>query len=120
MLVEILAAVGILWMALYGPAARAFLERPLVQWPGVRSFSLYLVHEPIVVSIALLLGPKWVPLTVLIGVPLSLVATQLFYYSVERPSHRLSRHIGRFAVTSLTQKKVTAKLILATEDEQHA
>ena len=73
-LIEVVAAVAFLWLALCWTTARDILERPRVQWLGVRSFSLYLVHEPIVV----LLGPRFVPLTIVFAIPVALLVTQLF------------------------------------------
>jgi len=74
------------------PGVRRGAERPAVQWLGKRSFSLYLVHEPIVVSLALLLGPRWqgAPLLV-VALPASLLAAHLFYLAVEAPAHRFAR-----------------------------
>jgi peptidoglycan/LPS O-acetylase OafA/YrhL len=65
------------------------------QWLGRISFSLYLVHEPIIVSVANL-RPGWGVATVLV-VSLALVipASQLFYWSIERPAHLLARRVGR-------------------------
>lgn len=67
----------------------------LVQWLGIRSFSLYLVHEPIVVSVAFLLHATNPFYVALIAVPLSLMATEGFFRLVERPSHRLAGAAGR-------------------------
>ena len=67
----------------------------VVQWLGTRSFSLYLVHEPIVVTLAFLLGAD-VGVVVLAAVayPLALAAAHAFYRLVERPSLELSRRVG--------------------------
>ena len=78
----------------------AFAERPSMQWLGKRSFSLYLVHEPIVVSTAFMLGPGTMSLllTIAIALPLALVVAQFFFVAVESPNHRLARavaHRGR-------------------------
>ncbi len=63
-----------------------------MQWLGLRSFSLYLVHLPLVSVTVLLLGgtaPLWAVL--LIAVPAALLTTAVFYRVVELPSHRLAR-----------------------------
>ena len=79
----------------WAPARRLGESSPL-QWLGVRSFSLYLVHEPIVVSTALLLGGRANALiTLAIAVPVSLLGAHLFFAFVEGPSHRLARRVGR-------------------------
>jgi peptidoglycan/LPS O-acetylase OafA/YrhL len=63
---------------------------------GRRSFSLYLVHEPIVVSVALLLGGRApAPVTLAIALPFALAAAALFFRVVESPSHRFARAVSR-------------------------
>lgn len=81
-------------MALYWKPAMVFLTCRPIRWLGSRSFSLYLIHEPIAVSVALLLGPQWAALTVVVTVPLALSIADVFFRIVERPSHRLSRWLG--------------------------
>ncbi|QHT55076.1 acyltransferase [Cellulomonas sp. H30R-01] len=82
--------------AWHGPALRRLLESPPVQWLGTRSFSLYLVQEPVVTAVAIAwtatVGPG---LTVAVAIPVSLACAALFYVVVERPSHRLSQRAGR-------------------------
>jgi peptidoglycan/LPS O-acetylase OafA/YrhL len=83
-------------LAIVHPSLRRLFETRGAQWAGRRSFSLYLVHEPIVVSIAFLagagtLGPG--PL-MLLAVPVALLTAEGFFRLVERPSLRLSRAIG--------------------------
>jgi peptidoglycan/LPS O-acetylase OafA/YrhL len=67
----------------------------LAQWLGRISFSLYLIHEPIVVAVAFAFDTRtpWLPLGV--ALPLSLVLATGFYRLVERPSHRLANALGR-------------------------
>jgi peptidoglycan/LPS O-acetylase OafA/YrhL len=84
-------------LAMVHPTLRLVLESRGAQWAGRRSFSLYLVHEPIVVTIAFLagagtLGPGAL---VLLAVPAALLAAEGFFRLVERPSLQLSRAIGR-------------------------
>ena len=73
------------------------LERAPAQWLGKRSFSLYLVHEPIVVALALALGGRHLAVLVLLAVPISLVVAEVFGRVVEAPSHRLAQRVGRWA-----------------------
>ena len=88
-------AVCCVLLALHAPKVRDLLERRPAQWLGTRSYSLYLVHEPIVVSVAFLLGaPGWALLAI-VGVPLALAATEAFFWLVERPSHSLARRSAR-------------------------
>ncbi len=67
----------------------------LVHWFGIRSFSLYLVHEPIVVSVAYFLHATNPFYLALIAIPLSLLAAETFFRLVERPSHWLAGAAGR-------------------------
>ena len=67
-----------------------------VAWLGSRSFSLYLVHEPIAVSMAPLLGDRLNAVTILATtVPVAFLVTECFYRSVEQPSLRLATYDGR-------------------------
>lgn len=62
---------------------------------GTISFSLYLVHEPIVVSLAQLDRARvpWLAVAAL-AVPVSLVVAVVFHRWIEAPAHRLSRRVG--------------------------
>lgn len=84
------SAVGLVWMAIYWPALRRALEHRLSLWLGSISFSLYLVHEPVVVVVARLSGEPaaW---TLIVGGVSSIIAAVVFFRIVERPSHRLAR-----------------------------
>jgi peptidoglycan/LPS O-acetylase OafA/YrhL len=76
---------------------RSFLETPVMQWAGSRSFSLYLVHEPIVVAAAFALGgTASVVLVAALAVPVALVAAEGFFRVAERPMHRWSRAFGQW------------------------
>ena len=75
-------------------AVAGFAVRRRVQWLGRISFSLYLVHEPIAVSVAQLL-PANAPAVLLITLPLSLLLAAAFYRLVERPALQLSQWLGR-------------------------
>jgi peptidoglycan/LPS O-acetylase OafA/YrhL len=99
----VLGATLFVFIALGSPAARALLTSRVVQWLGAISFSLYLVHEPIVVGVAQLLGPAAAGWTIFIALPLSLAAGWGFSRLVERPSHRLAVAI-RHRVERLRQR----------------
>ncbi|WP_440711096.1 acyltransferase family protein [Herbiconiux sp. YIM B11900] len=71
---------------------RMSTSRP-VRWLGAISFSLYLVHEPILVGAVRLFGSA--PGTVLIALLLCFPAAALFALFVERPAHRLSQSLRR-------------------------
>jgi peptidoglycan/LPS O-acetylase OafA/YrhL len=78
------------------PSWRRALETPVAQWLGERSFSLYLVHVPIIVTLAFGLGgrPQAVPF-LFVSLLLALAGAECFFRVVERPAHRLARAIGR-------------------------
>ena len=82
------------------PLAR-LLEIRLVQWLGRISFSLYLVHEPIVTGARLLLFQQQLPTwaSIAVSAPVALLSAHLFARFVEAPFHALSRRAGR-AVTA--------------------
>jgi peptidoglycan/LPS O-acetylase OafA/YrhL len=85
-------------------SAIKFGESGVIQWLGKRSFSLYLIHEPIVLTIVFALGGKPnVALTFALALPIVLMATEVFFRAVERPSHLFARAVGR-KVRSYTTK----------------
>jgi peptidoglycan/LPS O-acetylase OafA/YrhL len=92
---SVLGAAGVVALFVAWPEARALGERPAVQWLGAVSFSLYLVHEPVVVSVAYLLGGAanagW---TLLLALPASLLVAAAFHRAVETPATALSRTLG--------------------------
>jgi peptidoglycan/LPS O-acetylase OafA/YrhL len=97
-LLPLQTAGAVLIVALFAflPAPQRFGNVAAVQWLGKRSFSLYLVHEPLVVSVALLLGPRSSPAEVVaISLPLALVLSELFFRCLEAPTHRAARAIAR-------------------------
>ena len=89
------AVVVVLGSFLWRPAAAALTIAPS-HWLGRVSFSLYLVHVPILIAVANVIGPggaQWVAI-IAITLPLSLVVAELFYRFVEMPAHRLSKRVG--------------------------
>ncbi len=80
-------------VALWPPVQRMLGGR-LLAWLGTISFSLYLVHFPIVVTFAQLFGPEHWWWGALVSVPLSLVLAQLMYRWVELPAQTLAGRVG--------------------------
>ncbi|ANP71479.1 acyltransferase family protein [Cryobacterium arcticum] len=80
-------------VALWPPVQRLLSGR-LLGWLGAISFSLYLVHFPVVVTFAQLFGPEHWWWGALISVPLSLVLAQLMYRWVELPAQALATRAG--------------------------
>ena len=88
-------AAGIVLVALaWGPAIRLFETRP-IQWLGKISFSLYLVHVPVLATLAFAFGSEAWGLVGLIGIPLSLLVAWGFYEAVEARMHKAARRVHR-------------------------
>ncbi|MGY1857875.1 acyltransferase family protein [Modestobacter sp. SYSU DS0290] len=96
----VLGAAVLVFCFLGSPGVRRFGESRPLQWLGTVSFSLYLVHEPLVVSVATTMPPslRSLPVVMGAGVALSLVLALAFHHAVERPSQQLATwagHLGR-------------------------
>lgn len=81
-------------LILTGSRAGRFLSSRVPAWLGSRSFSLYLIHEPIVIAVVVLLQPQgvWFAASVIAGVALSLIGGECFYRLVEARSLRWAQH----------------------------
>lgn len=90
---ELLGAGILVFVAAFWSGARRFLEAGVVQWLGLVSFSLYLVHDPILAALNYLLPPDRLILVMVVGIPVALLAAHFFYKFVESPSHRLAKRI---------------------------
>jgi peptidoglycan/LPS O-acetylase OafA/YrhL len=91
-----LGAMLAVYCALAVPVVRAFLTTRPLQWLGLVSFSLYLVHEPIVLASAHLFGDADLRVAALVSLPASLAVAALFHRVVEVPAHTLSRAVGEW------------------------
>jgi peptidoglycan/LPS O-acetylase OafA/YrhL len=90
----VLGAAGLVLAAIGVPFLRQALESPTSQWLGRVSFSLYLIHVPILATLSFLLGDEKWWLVALLTIPLALLAAWAFHRGIERPSHRLARRIS--------------------------
>jgi len=88
------AAVLVVLAGKWLPAERVLLGS-VPRTLGRISFSLYLVHEPIAVSIAELVPDAHPWIAPLLTVPLALVAAVFFARFVELPAHRLAKQVSR-------------------------
>ena len=70
------------------------LNSKFAQWLGSRSYSLYLIHFPILLASAVVLG-GWTLSTILVTISLSFCAAELFHRFIEVPSIALSHRVGR-------------------------
>jgi peptidoglycan/LPS O-acetylase OafA/YrhL len=95
----LIVAISFLWK----PAIAVLTVAP-VRWLGRVSFSLYLVHAPILIAVANFYGPGH-PLKVLVvTLVLALIAAELFARFVEQPAHRLSKRIGAASSLMLSSR----------------
>ncbi len=92
---SVVGALGLVLLAIApSGVARRLSTRPS-QWLGRISFSLYLVHVPLLATAGFLLRDSRWPLVALVAIPASLVAAALFARLIETPAHRLARRVGR-------------------------
>jgi peptidoglycan/LPS O-acetylase OafA/YrhL len=89
-----LGAAGIILCAMGFAPLRRGLNSFVSQFLGRISFSLYLVHVPIVATIAFVVGDAQWWLVALIGLPLSITVATFFHRWVEVPSQKLARRMG--------------------------
>jgi peptidoglycan/LPS O-acetylase OafA/YrhL len=89
------ACIALVLPLLVGTVEQLLTTTP-VRWAGVRSFSLYLVHEPVVVAVAFALGGHpGVALLTAIALPAALALAEFFYRVIELPAILFSRHLGQ-------------------------
>jgi peptidoglycan/LPS O-acetylase OafA/YrhL len=87
----VIGLIGLLIISATWEPIAAFMSSRVVQWLGLISFSLYLVHEPIVVTAAYLTeGNQW---AVLLAAALAIAFAALFHRFIEEPAHLLSRRV---------------------------
>jgi peptidoglycan/LPS O-acetylase OafA/YrhL len=108
----VLGAAVLVFCFLHCRPLRAFGDSRALQWLGTVSFSLYLVHEPIVVSVATMTPQtlRGLAVTLTVGIALSLGAAVLFHRLVEQPSQRLAGRLGR----AVRNRVVPAAPVLAS------
>jgi len=85
----------IVCFALFSGKFGAFLQGKLVQWLGKISYSLYLIHAVVILSLINWLYPRLsFPVIVAISVPIIFISAALLNKFVEQPSITLSRRLG--------------------------
>jgi len=89
-----LAAALLLLLAAGSPLAERWLKRPALQWLGRVSYSLYLTHLPVLLTV-LHLGHGRLPLPVILAAALvaALIVAELAHRAIEAPAIRLGRHL---------------------------
>lgn len=91
---SVLGAAGLVLAAICVTPVRVVLETRVTQWLGKISFSLYLIHMPILATLAFMFGDSRWWLVALITAPLAVLAAWGFNRVIENPSHRLARFIS--------------------------
>jgi peptidoglycan/LPS O-acetylase OafA/YrhL len=94
---EVLGAAGLVLLAAYWPPARALLRTGFFRWLGRVSFSVYLVHVPIIDALDALFGSASPAVRILLSLILALGVAELFSRFVEQPAHRLAKRVGTAA-----------------------
>lgn len=87
-------AAVLVFIAAFARPARRLLETRLLQQLGLISFSLYLVHEPIVIAASIVAGPDLRWLAIVLGTAAALGTAVAFHRYIERPSHRWARTVA--------------------------
>ena len=100
---EIAGALGIVVVTVVEGWFRRLLRRRVPQFLGKTSFSLYLIHIPIITTLAWLLGDWNWPVLFPIGITAALIGGWLFFRYVEKPLHRLARTTNRRSVALVAQ-----------------
>ncbi len=93
---ETVAAIAALAVFLAAHALRHRVRWPEpLQWLGRISYSVYLIHWVVMMSVPAIEGQPWLTLALWLGVTLGL--SQLTYLFVEQPSVRLGRRVAHWA-----------------------
>ncbi|RII94817.1 acyltransferase [Clavibacter michiganensis] len=93
--VSLIGVVGIVFCAAFWRPAIAVLDTRIVQWLGALSFSLYLVHEPILIAARLVLPVDLAWLAMVSGAVTAFVVAVVFQRLIERPTHRYAKALAR-------------------------
>jgi peptidoglycan/LPS O-acetylase OafA/YrhL len=102
--------------------ARILTVRP-ARFVGRISFSLYLVHVPLIVAIRHLMPEASVGVIMLVAIPTAMLVATGFYYLVEAPAHVLSGRAGRWGAkvlggdASAKPATVSTTVFVGTEPE---
>jgi peptidoglycan/LPS O-acetylase OafA/YrhL len=77
-------------------SVKNWLAKDYWLWLGKQSYSLYLIHVPIVMVIVILCGGKVPLLACLSVIPISIVLAQVFHVHVELPSVALAQRVSKY------------------------
>jgi peptidoglycan/LPS O-acetylase OafA/YrhL len=99
----LIGAVLAVLLAAHWKGARRFLEWGPVQWLGRISFSLYLVHESVIIAVRFLMLDAPMTVVAVVAIPAAILMSWLFYLTVERPSIKLARAAGNATSSHFTR-----------------
>jgi peptidoglycan/LPS O-acetylase OafA/YrhL len=93
-----IGAAALVVLAIEGPRLRAFLTKPVPQWLGRISYSLYLIHLPVMlIVVPKLIGRMpFILVVVAVGVT-SLASASLMHILMEMPAIKLGHRLTRRA-----------------------
>ncbi|GAA2749584.1 acyltransferase [Amnibacterium kyonggiense] len=94
---EALGGAGVVVVAGAATGFRRFLEGRVPQFLGRISFSLYLVHLPVLATITWIVGDWNWPIAAAVGIPLAVLTGWGFFRVVEKPLHKVARSAKRGA-----------------------
>lgn len=103
----VLGALGVVLVAVAWPPASWLLSTPPFRWLGRISFSLYLVHVPIIIAVNAILGGTNLLLGAAISVAVAVPIALLFSRFIETPAHRAARVVGRESSTRFASLRAT-------------
>ena len=98
---EFIGCIGLVLVAAFWKPAVRGLSSALFQWLGRVSFSLYLVHAPVIVAAYTIIGPGQEVATACVALAASLILAEVFTRLVERPSHKLAKRVGAASAAAM-------------------
>jgi peptidoglycan/LPS O-acetylase OafA/YrhL len=112
-------AAGLILVVICSPLAERIMQSAPMRWLGKVSFSLYLVHVPVLATLAFSWGDENWPLVLLAGMPLSVLVAWAFYAVVERPAHLLARASARGTRHLFSSRYAEAEARAASPSGEH-
>jgi peptidoglycan/LPS O-acetylase OafA/YrhL len=99
---EYVGAFGLVALAAFWAPAIRLLSTRLFQWLGRVSFSLYLVHVPVILAVDSIFDRHLTIVRILVSLAVAFIVAALFSRFVERPAHRFSKWLGATASAALS------------------
>ena len=100
-------AIGCIVLSLQPGRWREFLRGRVPQYLGQISYSMYLVHIPVLFTCFALIGRSVSrPVILMVYLPSVLLVSTGFHYAIEGPCLRLSRRVGRLSLPTEREAEV--------------